>query len=272
MYFTSILAVTDLSIDGDRAVQRAAQLARSHGATLKLLYAPISADPLCADPTSRLAQCARAITGRTGQKVQALQATATMLEHVARHAQGADLLVVAHRRERTLCAFLAGQLGIRLTRLCRCPVLLTQREPRLHFKRILAAVDFALPATRLAEIAYAIDKHALVELFHPLDTVGAPRLLSAIHRDDPARQAVRRQETLGADLLVVGKQRRTAWADLLLGSTARRVLARATCDVLIVPHGHPPSTRAAAMRRMTTGPGVPNNALGRASARFDAQG
>ncbi len=38
MHFTPILAATDLSVDGDHAVERAAQLAMSHGTSLNLQY------------------------------------------------------------------------------------------------------------------------------------------------------------------------------------------------------------------------------------------
>ena len=67
---------------------------------------------------------------------------------------------------------------------------------------------------------------------------------------------------VGADLLVVGKRRSTAFEDFFFGCTARRVLGHAKCDVLIVPHGFQPSTRGTAKMRARTVPAVGSNTLG----------
>lgn len=301
MYLTSILAVTDLSVDGDYAVQRAAQIAMSHGASLNLLYAPMSSTPVCADPANRLVQIAGALSSQPGLKVHILTTTATTLEHIAKQAMGADLVVIPHRRERTLNALLSGPPALRLTRLSHCPVLATQWAPQTRFRRILVAVDFVSSSKDVAKIGSVVHRDAQVELFHAVNTIGESRLrqadvapdvimtyrqsclqyaqarmealtgsvgqkdkemLKTIGRGDPAEQAVRRQELVGADLLVVGKRRSTAFEDFFFGSTARRVLGHAKCDVLVVPHGFQPSSRGAAKMRARTVPAVGNNTLG----------
>lgn len=276
MFFTSILAVTDFSVGGDHALERAAHLAGLHGATLRLLYAPMPARPAGADPAARLARSAHALSSRFAVTVDPVDAAAATTEDVVSLARGADLLVIHQPSERTLKAFLAGQPAIRLARLCHCPILVVRGPARMRFRRILAAVDFGPPARHLALLACAVDGDAQVELFHAVDTVGELRLrqadvsqdviktyrrslaqyaqarmatltgslgdrgtrvLSAIGRGDPARQAAARQAYTGADLLVVGKRRRGALADFLLGSNVRRILGHAACDVLVVPHG-----------------------------------
>lgn len=302
MYLTSILAVTDLSVDGDHAVERAAQIAMAHGgASLNLLYAPMSSTPVCDDPANRLAEIAGALSSQPGLRVHTLTTTATTLEHIAKEAMGADLVVIPHRRERTLKALLCGPPALRLTRLIRCPVLATQWAPQTRFRRILVAVDFVSSSKDMAKIGSVVHKDAQVELFHAVNPIGESRLrqadvdpdvimtyrqsclhyaqvrmaaltesvgrkdtgmLTAIGRGDPAEQVVRRQELVGADLLVIGKRRSTAFEDFVLGSTARRVLGLTKSDVLVVPHGFQVSTRGAAKMRARTAPAVGSNTLG----------
>jgi nucleotide-binding universal stress UspA family protein len=50
------------------------------------------------------------------------------------------------------------------------------------------------------------------------------------------REIVRLAETLPADLLVMGSHGRTGFDRLLLGSVAEKVLRKAPCPVLVVPH------------------------------------
>jgi nucleotide-binding universal stress UspA family protein len=306
LYFTSIMAVTDLSNDGDYAVERAAQVALSHGATLKLMYASMSSESVCADPAARMAQNATAMSSRLGLTVHAVDASAATPEQVARHAEGADLLVIPYRREWTLKALLCGQPAIRLARMLHCPILVTRRASWKRFQRILVALDFEPPSRNLAMLARALEKDAQVELFHAVNTVGESRLRqfdvpahvvksyrqrclqyaqqrmsalteslgakadgmrSTIGRGDPARQALNRQAYVGAELLVVGKRHSTALADFFIGSSARRVLGLAKCDVLVVPHGFRPSTHPAASPRMRAGSAVGNDALDFAKGR-----
>ena len=73
--------------------------------------------------------------------------------------------------------------------------------------------------------------------------------MSAVGRGDPARQAAVQQEYVGAELIVVGKRRRSAVADFFCGSVAQRLLSWSSSDVLVVPHDHRSSTRAAAKLR-----------------------
>lgn len=64
------------------------------------------------------------------------------------------------------------------------------------------------------------------------------------------RQAAVQQEYVGADLVVVGKRRRSAVAEFFCGSVAQRLLSWSSSDVLVVPHDHRSSTRAAAKLRL----------------------
>lgn len=277
MNIQSILAVTDLSATGRRAVTRAALLAADHRALLKLLHAAPARDGLRdGEAASALAALAREIAARFGILVKCL-APATDLAEAARRA---DLLVVdAGGERRRRCGF-GGVPIARLLRAAACPVLVTQREALHRYRRLLVAVDFTPASKRMVALAWGLDSGAQVELFHALS--GAPegrlrladaseqalkacrhqrlgearermfwlsdspavrhrRVVSAIGQGDPARQAAVQQQARGAELLVVGRRRRPALMDFLLGSVAQRLLRLATADVLVVPHGAPGS-------------------------------
>ncbi|VTU44883.1 universal stress protein [Variovorax sp. RA8] len=286
MNINSILAVSDLSPAGNHAIDRAAILAVEHDAVLRLMYAA-APDHSQVDAAARLRQMAEQTSQRSGVTVQAVSRTAEAIEQLAEEARFDDLLVISHRREPLLSAFFRGVRTERLTRLCRCPVLVTKLEAKKRYGRILVAVDFTDTSKALANLAFGLDSDAEVELFHAISTrdeaklrsaeatehaikayrdrtrfqahermlwltdssdARRNRVMSAVGRGDPARQAAVQQEYGGADLIVVGKRRRSAVADFFCGSVAQRLLPWATSDVLVVPHDHRSSTRVAAKR------------------------
>jgi hypothetical protein len=67
---------------------------------------------------------------------------------------------------------------------------------------------------------------------------------------DAARQTAGHQQDSGAALTVVGKRRRSAALEFLGGAVSSRVLAWSSADILIVPHDHQSSSRAAAKLRI----------------------
>lgn len=293
MHLTSILVVTDFSIGGNHTIERAAQLAIAHSATLRLLYAPSTASPMCDNPARRLARVARALSRRPGLVVRAIRDPATSLRNVVRQSLAADLLVIHDRQERNLQTLLLGQPVIRLARLCDCPVLVTRNTGYARSERVLVAVDFSARSRQLAALACALEKDSRIELFHAVSTSGEGNLRqadvphhviktyretcvehaqkqlallrssfgmhpvvldSSIGRGDPAEQAVARQRAINADLLVVGMSRGGMVRDLFFGSPAQRVLRRANCDVLFVPHAEEPLSTTAARRRIDVQP------------------
>ncbi|BEP53575.1 hypothetical protein GmRootV118_08190 [Variovorax sp. V118] len=273
--FQSILAVTDLTARGNRAVERAALLAAEHGALLKLVYAPADLAPLAhAEAATALAGLARAIASRFDVLVKQVAGPGGGLTQIVDEARYVDLVVLSHERDRSPAAFFAGQPVERLLRQLRCPVLVTRLDTRLRYSRILVAVDFTPASRELVSLAHGLDPDAALELFHALNTMHESKLryaevsehaiktyrhdsmrqarerlfsltdsssarrnrvLSAIGRGDPARQATVQQQHARAELLVVGKRRAHPLADFLFGSVAQRVLCWATGDVLVVP-------------------------------------
>ncbi|MDM0018322.1 universal stress protein [Variovorax saccharolyticus] len=289
MQIRSILAVTDLSLQANLAIERAAQLAVEHRAILKLMVLPARVDAPPANGASRLTHAAKDLASRLGITVRTVEQTANTLADVAEEATCADLLVLGYRRERTLAALLRGQPAERLARLCRCPVLVTKTVPRHRYRRILVAVDFTPASKRLVKLAWVLDGDAEVELFHAISTLNEAKLrsaeasqqaikayrhecmrhardrifwltdsfdarrnrvMTAIGHGDPALQAVVQQEHAGADLLMVGKRSNSPFADFIFGSVAQRVLGWASSDVLIVPDDAQTATRVAARQRI----------------------
>lgn len=289
MNIRSILAITDFSRQANQAVERAAQLAVLHRATLKLMVFATEGDAAPVDAASRLAHAAKDLGRRLAITVRTVSRSANSLADVAQEASCADLLVLGHGRERTLGALLRGQTAERLARLCRCPILVSKLAPRQRYGRILVAVNFTPASKNLVKLAWMLDDDAEVELFHAISTRNEAKLrsaevsrhaieayrhecmrhardrifwltdsfdsrrnrvMSAIGHGDPARQAAIQQDHVGADLLVVGKRSNSPVVDFVFGSVAQRVLCWASSDVLIVPDDFQASSRAAAMQRI----------------------
>ncbi|MCZ4315120.1 universal stress protein [Comamonadaceae bacterium G21597-S1] len=277
MLFSSILALTDFSAAGDKAVERAAQIALVHGATLRLMLLPADDWSACLDPDTRLRQTAQALAMRLGTPVTVAGSVDGSPDALAGHARASDLLVLPQRSRRSMTHWLAGPDAIRVLRACPCPVLVARGAVRRRLRQIVVGVDFTPAAQQRAMLACMLARDADVELFHAVDTSGESQLrqaevddavlrnyrdncmehaqmrlrwmtqslatlghevVSAALRGEPARQLVLRQQWIGADLLVVGKQRRHALFDAVLRSTAHQVLAQARCDVLLVPHDY----------------------------------
>jgi nucleotide-binding universal stress UspA family protein len=296
MSIRSILAVTDLSEREDMAVRRAAQLAHTHRASVKLMVVPPRGQPMPPAATSRLANAARQLEESLGLRVRTAPVQAGKLEYLIAQARGMDLVVLPHRHERSTAAFFRGQPVLRLLRCCSCPVLVVRQARGVHYERALVAVDFSALSEGLVKMAASFDPPAELQVFHAISTLDETKLRSAeatehavrAYRDqclkhaqqrvvlltdslaarskrvvpvfghgDPGQQAILQQQRCGADLVVLGKKRSTAWEDFLCGSVAHHVLSWASSDVLVVPEGHLQATAPIAARRMARRGGQP---------------
>jgi nucleotide-binding universal stress UspA family protein len=211
------------------------------------------------------------------------------LEDLATEVRGMDLVVLPHRHERSTAAFFRGQPVLRLLRRCGCPVLVARQARVEPYRHILVAVDFSAASQALVKLAGTLDPLAELEIFHAISTLDESmlrsaevpepaarafrqkllrraqqrivaltdsfdarrnRVLTAIGRGDPGRQTVIQQEYSGADLVVLGKSRSSAWEDFFLGSVAHRVLSWGSSDVLVVPQAFLEATAPVAARRV----------------------
>lgn len=188
----------------------------------------------------------------------------------------ADLIVVGGRGEGSGHR-LTGSVADKLVRTAIRPVLLVRAEPRQPYKRLLVPVDFSIwsevsihLARRVAPEAelvliHAVDchminrrrldgigdavlercrEHARAEALGKLQELAAQNglepgswTLSVSTAADPWTAIVHEQQSRDCDLIVIGKQGRSAISEFLLGSVARLVIEESSCDVLISAKG-----------------------------------
>jgi len=144
-----LLAATDLSSRSDRAVRRAADLARSFGAELLLLHV-VDDD----QPASLIAAARREVTALLRQAAVGLPELSAVAPRVlveegdafdgiirAAEMHAVDLVVLGTHRRRLLQDIFVGTTIERVIRLGSRPVLMVNRLPTAPYRRILAAVD-----------------------------------------------------------------------------------------------------------------------------------
>lgn len=181
-------------------------------------------------------------------------------------AKNADLVVVGSS---SLDAFTAGPVARRVARKSGTDTLVVRRQPRVPYRRIVAAIDFSEASRVSVERALALFPEAdltvlysLPSRFDPMmsdaglfqEEVDASRrarldaaearmaefasawdgdLRTVIADGPPAEtidEVVRRRS---ADLVVVGSRGATATRMVLLGTVAEGLVERSPCDVLV---------------------------------------
>lgn len=187
-------------------------------------------------------------------------------------AREADLLVMGARGARFLRELLPGPTTERMLRKSRRPVLIVKQRPHAPYRRILAAVDFSAHAAAAVDSAHTWLPDADIVLLHAFevalestfrlaglhdDTIHAYRIQAReaakdemdafvdrlqVPRDRLTRHFVHgaaalrileHEQTMDADLIVMGKHGQSVMEELLLGSVTRHVLAYCTSDVFI---------------------------------------
>ncbi len=179
-----IVAATDFSSDANRAVLRAALIAKQQGAELHLLHVTA---PLALYPGQDIYPTdSAAIPAVLGEQVEAsarvLRERYDIPVHLARrigraHSQiaeyaaevSASLVVVGARGESPLLRLLLGSTTWRLLRVCRLPVLIVRGEPVAPYDRVLAPVDFFSHSRIVIEWARQLAAHGRLRLLHALE-------------------------------------------------------------------------------------------------------
>lgn len=276
-----LLLATDLSPRCDRALDRAAQLAKEWRAELLALNVldPTSApDQILAwadgADEKTLQEVARRQLARdlAGSEIRASlrvtksgDTTATILD-VAANAD-ADLVVTGVARNETLGRILLGSTVERLARTLHQPLLVVRNRARTAYRRIAVATDFseASRAALAAALRLFPDRELILYHAHELPMSGlsteSGRPFTAEHgavadtaraflagSREVARSGVRPVIELGKvelcltryvrehdiELVVMGAQGRSGIMDIVLGSTAARLLDWLPCDVMVV--------------------------------------
>jgi nucleotide-binding universal stress UspA family protein len=184
-----------------------------------------------------------------------------------------DLVVVSALGAGARRPLLLGSTTSRLLRTSSCPVLVTYAADRRPYRRALIAVDFSPASLRSIELVREIAPDAEIHLLHVYEVPFEGKLryagveesvldtykvdarehalrqlralvalagldesaisLCAIH-GHPVQSILERRQSHACDLVVAGKHGTDVTAELLLGSTTRRLLIEAECDTLVV--------------------------------------
>lgn len=301
-----VLAATDFSAPARYAVERAARIARWHGATLHLLHAlgdgameelrqwlgtattvPEQVLGGARTELQRMAQDlgsgtpaeARAVGGHGDQVPGALAVAChvgggSVVAETLRCADilPADLVVLGARGGGTLRRLVLGTAADRLLRQLHLPVLVVRNPATRAYARVLVALDFSRWSAPALQAARRIAPGAPLVLLtvtqvpfeDKLRFAGVQEETIAHYRQRARAQAlqnlhalahdagllptdwtsvvmegeawlciVQAEQEQACDLVVLGKQGRSAAEDLLLGSVTRHVLAEGSADLLV---------------------------------------
>ncbi|MHB8950145.1 MAG: universal stress protein [Rhodoferax sp.] len=271
----NIVVATDFSPGAAAAVERAVQVAQTHGAVLRLLHAfDASAwhslqgvfDPrrLSLEPPPdvqikrRLNDLCASLATQTGLQVEAHfsvgKADAAIWAYVAAH--NTALLVIGARAELSILGL--GSTASRLVRAPYCPVLVVRCASERPYGTVLASVDLSAQTKRAATVAMglfpAAEHHLALALgpgaqasvhaqaLHDLDQFARSLSANAQHSavaevldDVPARALLERAAALPADCVVIGHHGHDGGTEVQLGNMAQQVLQHTLRDVLLVP-------------------------------------
>ncbi|MEQ8661848.1 MAG: universal stress protein [Gammaproteobacteria bacterium] len=176
-----IMVATDFSTRSDRALRRAALLARRHGATLEVVHA-IDDD----QPRAIVAAEERAAAGlladlaATLKRVDAVACAARVVFGpassaivAAAAAAASDLLVLGPHRRQTLRDVFIGTTAERTIRASACPVLMANAPPVADYRHALLATDLSEGSARAIHgfLALGLTAPATPTIVHVFDTM-----------------------------------------------------------------------------------------------------
>ncbi|ADZ70449.1 universal stress protein [Polymorphum gilvum] len=190
----------------------------------------------------------------------------------------ADLVIVGPHRGRSLKGKILGSTADRIVRTSCAPVLVVRRPPEEPYRHVVVAVDFSPQSAAAARAARELAPQATLRLVHVTglpptfeqallragrspaevdryrsaraakarenlsaftqDVAGPGKTVLRLAEGDPGRTLVRLARSRRVDLMVLGPHGRGVVLRALLGSVTQRVLATATCDVLIASTRH----------------------------------
>ena len=185
--FRSVVAATDLSAPARRAVDRAARLARSAGASLTLVHA-VNASMLSElrrwldtggdversildDVRARLHHLAGEISARYQIAMNERAVTGRPVDEIARVGEEleADLIVTGTLGGGHFRSHLIGSTAERVVRKSARPVLMVRQLAHEPYRRALVPVDFSRWSAPSLEIAAAVAPDAHFVLVHCVD-------------------------------------------------------------------------------------------------------
>ncbi len=186
-----------------------------------------------------------------------------------------DFIVTGTARSETFGRLILGATVDKIVRRASAPVLVVKTRARHSYRKIVVATDFSDSARQALEATVALFPRSAIAVLHGfapavasgqskawqeeehrLAADACARFLAeaALPEEGRAKLQVLIEsgsvETLvrayaydkGLELLVIGSRGRSTVLNLLLGSTAARLLSSAPCDVLVVRQSEPAPT------------------------------
>ena len=177
-----ILLATDLSARGDRALDRALQLAKERGTQLIVLHVmePHGGTARLTTPVwRRLSADHKALAERelaedlaaSGVSTEVVVVSGDPLVRILETADayGCSLIVTGTARDETLGRLLLGNTVEKLARQARQPVLVVKNRPRRPYRDVLVATDFSAGSRQALRAALYLVPEADLTLFHAYD-------------------------------------------------------------------------------------------------------
>jgi nucleotide-binding universal stress UspA family protein len=193
-----IVAATDFSSFSERAVQRAAHIAKQHNAEMHLVHVvrPLDLYPgltLAPDESSqhdqvlqqaeqtRLDAMASSLTQQFGIRIHTVTRLGRAHAEIVAYAQevSADLVVAGSRGESTLMDLFLGSTASRLLKVATCPVLIVKKPADEPYRQVVAAVDFSPVSAAVVSHAISLADGARVDTLHVLGSEVEQRLRKA---------------------------------------------------------------------------------------------
>lgn len=271
-----VMAAFDLTPAGRRVVERARLLAEQFDTHLGLLHVlEPSEDPFLSESEAQFltnhrhtaaAALVDWVAGRTSAPIEFDVIKGAPSAQVARLAREANLLVAGTS---SIDAAQLGPVTRRLARKARPPVLAVRRQPRVPYRRVVAAVDLSDNSRQAVELGktlapdadltavYALPPHSDVLLGQSrffeqdaalrrrdrlgraeeaLDEFIAPwgdGVRSLIVEGPPSQAIGEAARRRGADLVTVASRGAGATSMVLLGGTAEEIMAAVACDTAV---------------------------------------
>jgi len=193
-----IVAATDFSSFSERAVQRAASIAKQHHAEMHLLHVvrPLDLYPgltlgpdefghhdqeLQQSEQTRVDAMAASLASQFDIRIRPVTRLGRAHTEIAAYAQevSADLVAAGARGESTLRDLFLGSTASRLLRVATCPVLIVRKPATEPYRKVLAAVDFSSVSAAVVSYALSLAGGARVEMLHVLGSEVEQRLRKA---------------------------------------------------------------------------------------------
>lgn len=198
----SIVLATDLSAPSRHAAHRAARLARTNGATLRLVHtlgatalddlrrwlsdSRASQAAVEADARDRLHALALELGQRYSVNVQEHLAYGHPVEAVTRYANdiGADLVVTGTRGAGFFRGVVVGATAERIAGRSGRPVLMVRQMPHERYRQVLVPVDFSTWSAAAIALALEAAPRAILFLMHAVEVPFEGKLRLAGVTDD----------------------------------------------------------------------------------------